>query len=242
MRLYAVLFEDDGMLAVDKPSGLLSVRDRWDREQENLHDLLEARSGAKRYIVHRLDKDTSGVVLFAKTAEAHKSLSLQFETRFVKKEYFALAQGIVEEDSRSLAFPIAEDLRHPGVMITSPLGKHAQTDFAVLERFPRAGYSWLSLKPLTGRTHQVRLHLRCAGHPVAGDPLYGSVEQILLSRLKKRYKLGKDAEEKPLLQRMALHAHRLTVKHPQTQEMLELCAPIPRDIEVTLKYLRRFGV
>ncbi len=237
-----ILIEDAFVLAVDKPSGLLTVRDRWDREQENLHDLLEAKTKQKIYVVHRLDKDTSGVVVFAKTPEAHRELSLQFETRFARKEYFALVRGVVTEESGSMTYPITEDVRNPGVMMTSPLGKSAQTDFSVLERFPRAQYSWLSLRPLTGRTHQVRLHLRSMGYPVVGDTIYGSGDAILLSNLKKRYKLAPEAEERPLLKRLALHAHTLKLKHPKDQSPLEISAPVPKDLEITLRYFRKFGV
>lgn len=236
-----VLFEDAFLLAVDKPSGMLSVPDRWDKKEENLHAVLGDWTKRKIYVVHRLDRDTSGVILFAKTEDSHRHLSLQFETRFARKEYLALAQGIMPEDSGTMAYPIAHNLRNPGIMISSPFGKFAQTDFTVLDRFPKAGYTWVALRPLTGKTHQIRVHLRCAGHPVAGDEVYGSGEKIYLSRLKKRYKVSKDGEEKPLMGRMALHAHTLKIKHPENDKPLEFTAPVPKDMELTLRYLRKLG-
>ncbi len=236
-----VLFEDEHILVIDKPSGLLTVPDRFDKKEENLRDWLRLKQKSEIFVVHRLDKDTSGLVIFAKTEESHRHLSLQFEMRFARKEYLALVQGPMPDASGSLTYAMSEDLRHPGRMLASPLGKSAQTDYTVLESFTKAGYDWLSLRPLTGRTHQIRVHLQAAGYPVVGDAVYGSGDRVLLSRLKRGYKLGKYQEEKPLLCRMALHAHRLCVKHPGTDKTAEFEAPMPKDLEVTLGYLRRFG-
>ncbi len=254
-----ILFEDEAIVAVDKPSGLLTVPDRWDKKEDNLHGLLESRSGKKIWVVHRLDKETSGVVLFAKTSEAHRHLSLQFETHFVRKEYRALAHGLLREDSGSWAYALAEDLRHPGRMVASPVGKFAQTDFKVLERFPKAQVTWLSLSPQTGRTHQIRVHMRCAGHAVIGDDRYGLAKDgIYLSRLKRAYKPSQKYRdtipmaksqlghvpvflEKPLLSRLALHACAVEFKHPTSDRSMTIRAELPKDLELTLKYLKKLG-
>ena len=235
------LFEDESLIVVDKPSGLLTVPDRFDKKSENLREWLQSKRENEIFVVHRLDKDTSGLVIFAKTAEAHRHMSLQFETRSVQKEYLALVQGAMPQPSGSLCYAIAEDPRRLGRMLTNPLGKAAQTEYAVLESFGKAGYDWLSLRPLTGRTHQIRVHLQSAGHSVVGDTAYGSGDPVLLSLLKHRYKLGKDQEEKPLLNRLALHAHRLMLKHPVGDKPMECMAPLLKDLEITLRYLRKLG-
>ncbi len=236
-----ILFEDNGLIAIDKPAGLLTVPDRWDKKAPNAHALLEEKLKAKVFVVHRLDKDTSGVLLFAKDEETHRCLSLQFETRVVRKYYEALARGIPPQDSGCLSYPIAQNPRRPGIMMSSPFGKPSQTEFKVLERFAKAGISHMGLTPLTGRTHQIRLHLQCAGFPVLCDEVYGSSAPLFLSALKRKYKMGKDAVEKPLLSRLALHAAALEFKHPQTKQPMRLEAPLPKDLSVALNYLRKFG-
>ncbi len=237
-----VLFEDEHLVVIDKPSGLLSVPDRWDKDTPHCLALLTVDpSRAQPFVVHRLDKGTSGVVLFAKTPAAHKNLSLQFEARSVLKEYWALVQGIVPESSGSWNDPLAPNPRCPGTMVATPYGKPSRTDYDVVEKFAKARLSWLCVKPQTGRTHQIRVHARCAGHPVVGDVLYGSGEPVFLSRLKKGYKLSRDGEEKPLLGRLALHAGSIEITHPETGSRQTFTAPLAKDLRITLNYLRKFG-
>ncbi len=257
MPLPPILFEDDALIAFDKPSGLLVAPDRWDKKRENLMGLVHARFGSGVANVHRLDADTSGLLLCAKTKPALDFVSGQFQGKTVEKEYAALAVILPVPDAMKVAAPVrdasgmlpdvfqiayalGEDERQPGRMriFKGRGGKPAVTDFQVLERF--GSYAFLACRPLTGRTHQIRLHLAAAGAPVLNDPFYGDPDRtLLLSGLKRRYK-GRD-EEKPLIGRLALHARTLTLTHPVTRERITLSAPLPNDFAVALKYLRKFA-
>lgn len=257
MPLPPILFEDDTMIAFDKPSGLLIAPDRWDKSRENLMGLVHDKMGHGVANVHRLDADTSGLLLCAKTKPALDFLSGQFQSKTVEKKYLALAVVLPVEQAMKVIAPIrdaagtlpdaftveaalGEDERQPGRMrvFKGRGGKACVTEFRVLERFGR--FVLLECRPLTGRTHQIRVHLAAAGAPILNDPFYGDPEiKLLLSELKRRYK-GRD-EEKPLISRLALHASELTLKHPATREPLTLSAPLPHEFEVALKYLRKFG-
>jgi len=258
MPLPPILFEDDSMIAFDKPSGLLIAPDRWDKQRENLMALVHVKYGHGVANVHRLDADTSGLLLCAKTKPALDFLSGQFQGKTVQKKYLAFAVVLpVEEamkvvapvrdatgtlpDSFSVDLALGEDERQPGRMriFKGRGGKESLTEFKVQERFGR--FVFLECHPLTGRTHQIRVHLAAAGAPVLNDPFYGDPEiKLLLSELKRRYK-GRE-EEKPMIARLALHASELTLKHPVTKEPVTLNAPSPHEFEVALKYLRKFAV
>lgn len=257
MPLPPILFEDDTMIAFDKPSGLLIAPDRWDKQRENLMGLVHARYGHGVANVHRLDADTSGLLLCAKTKPALDFLSGQFQSKTVAKKYTALVVVLPIEQAMKVIKPVrdeagmlpesfavdlalGEDERQPGRMrvFKGRGGKACVTEFRVLERFGR--FALLDCLPLTGRTHQIRVHLAAAGAPILNDPFYGDPGiKLLLSELKHRYK-GRD-EEKPLLGRLALHASELTLKHPVTREPVTLQAPLPHEFEIALKYLRKFG-
>ncbi len=226
------------MIAFDKPSGLLVAPDRWDKARVNLMGLIHERFGHQVANVHRLDADTSGVLLCAKTKPALDFLSGQFQGKTVEKRYLALVAGSPPEDSFVVDRPIREDERIPGRMRTVPkAGKASATEFRVLERFGR--FTWLECRPLTGRTHQIRVHLAYAKYPILNDVFYGDPAiQLLLSGLKRGYK-GR-ADERPLIARLALHAAALTVKHPETREAVTIEAPLPNTFEVALKYLRKY--
>lgn len=227
MPLPPVLFEDDAVIAFDKPSGLLVAPDRRDTA-----------------IVHRLDADTSGLVLCAKTKPALDFLSGQFQSKTVAKVYHALIAGLPATDEFTVDLVLKEDEARPGRMcVVKKHGKASVTEFTVLERFPqpagRPGFAWLECRPLTGRTHQIRVHLAASGTPVLNDPLYGDATQLLLSNLKRGYKGRTD--ERPLLARLALHASALTFTHPVTRARQTITAPLPKDLGVALKYLRKFA-
>lgn len=244
MPLPPILFEDEAVIAFDKPGGLLLAPDRRDPSRENLPDLVRARLGPGPALVHRLDEDTSGLVLFAKTKVALDFLSGQFQAKTVGKTYQALTVGIPGPDEFTVDLVMKEDEARPGCMCVVKKHGHASlTEFTVREKFPqpagRAGFALVECRPLTGRPHQVRLHLAVSGAPVLNDPLYGEATQLLLSGLKRGYKGG--LEERPLITRLALHAGGLAFKHPLTRTRLTLTAPLPKDFEVALKYLRKFG-
>lgn len=258
MPLPPILFEDDAMIAFDKPSGLLIAPDRWDKKKENLMGLVHDKYGHGVANVHRLDADTSGLLLCAKTKPALDFLSGQFQGKTVQKSYLAFAVVLPVEEAMKVIAPVrdeagtlpdtftidaalGEDERQPGRMrvFKGRGGKDSVTEFAVQERFGR--FVFLECRPLTGRTHQIRVHLAAAGAPVLNDPFYGDPEiKLLLSDLKRRYK-GRE-EEKPLIARLALHASQLTLKHPISKEPVTLSAPLPHEFEVALKYLRKFAL
>jgi RluA family pseudouridine synthase len=244
MPLPPILFEDDALIAFDKPSGLLIAPDRWDKTRANLMDMVHAKMGHGVANVHRIDADTSGLVLCAKTKPALDFLSGQFQSKTVRKTYYALTAGLPAADEYTVDFVLKEDEAHPGRMcVVKKHGKASVTEFTVRERFPqsagRPGFAWLECRPLTGRTHQIRVHLAASGTPILNDPFYGNETRLLLSGLKRGYK-GRE-EEKPLVARLALHAAALTFTHPLTREPMALAAPLPNDLEVALKYLRKFA-
>ncbi len=233
-----VVHEDEAMIAFDKPSGLLVAPDRWDKSRVNLMGLVHERLGPGVANVHRLDADTSGLLLCAKTKPALDFLSGQFQSKTVAKTYLALVVGAPPQDAFTVDLVLKEDDAAPGRMcVVKRHGKAAVTDFTVLERF--GAFTWLECRPQTGRTHQIRVHLAASGWPILNDPFYGNDTRLLLSDLKRGYK-GRD-EERPLVGRLALHAAGLTVVHPTTRQPITLAAPLPHDLEVALKYLRRFA-
>jgi RluA family pseudouridine synthase len=245
MPLPPVLYEDDALIAFDKPSDLLQAPDRREPSAENLQSLVQARWGSDLATVHRLDPDTSGLVLYAKTKVALDFLSGQFQSKTVTKIYCALTVGVPVTDEFVVDLVMKEDEGRPGRMcVVKKHGKTSLTSFQVLEKFPqsggRPGFAQVECRPATGRPHQVRLHLAEAGTPVLNDALYGyATVQLLLSGLKRGYRASGD--ERPLITRLALHAGGLTFTHPLTREKFTLEAPRPKDFEVALKYLRKFG-
>ena len=239
-----VICENDDFIALNKPSGLLSIPDRKGIEI-SLKVLLKEKYG-DIYTVHRLDKETSGLIVFAKNEIAHKHLSLQFENRQTKKIYQGLVIGSLMDKKGSIVYPLTEHPALNGTMIVhrkarpdGPVGrgKESLTDYEVLEDF--GIYSWLQFQIHTGRTHQIRVHMKETGHPVVCDVLYGDGKPVLVSSLKSKFKLSKDAEEeKPILNRLALHAFQLTFKDI-SGNLIELEAALPKDIRATLQQLAK---
>ena len=254
-----IIFEDDSLIAFDKPSGLLIAPDRWDKKKENLMGLVHDAMGHGVANVHRLDADTSGILLCAKTKPALDFLTGQFQSKTVGKIYLALSVVLPPERAMKLTAPavartaegglpdaftidlgLDDDEHQPGRMrvFRKRGGKPSLTEFTARERFGK--HVLFECRPLTGRTHQIRVHLAAAGAPVLNDPFYGDPgEQLLLSNLKRGYK-GR-ADEKPLISRLALHASELTVKHPVTREPFTITCELPKEFEVALRYLRKFA-
>jgi 23S rRNA pseudouridine1911/1915/1917 synthase len=231
--LDGIVFENDDFIVLNKPSGLLSIPDREGKEA-SLKDLLQEKYG-QIFTVHRLDRDTSGVIVFAKNEETHKHLSRQFEERQTEKIYVGLVIGSPAKKKGSINKPIAENTVKRGIMIIHQRGKESLTDYEVVEDF--GIYSWLQFRIHTGRTHQIRVHMKDIGHPIVCDELYGDGKPILLSGIKSKFKLSKkEEEERPILNRLALHAHKL--KFTDTHgKAFELEAPVPKDIRATLQQL-----
>jgi len=246
-----VLYEDDHVLALDKPAGLLTSPDRYDPQRPNLMKLLHAGIAVGKpwaaarglsYLsnAHRLDFETSGVLLLAKSKAVLVRLADLFGSGTPHKRYVALAGGAPSEPRFEIAAPLAPHPIQPGRMRVDPgRGKASKTIVEVAEQF--RGCVLLHCWPVTGRTHQIRVHLRHVGLPLIGDALYGG-PTLRLSQLKPGYRFKKDREELPLIRRVALHAEQLTLPHPVTGAELVITAPWPKDLTVAVKYLRRYAV
>jgi RluA family pseudouridine synthase len=214
---------------------LLAIRGGFG-EEPYLAQILEPDFG-RLWIVHRLDRETSGVIVFARSAAAHRDLNTQFEGRDVAKVYHALTVGVPpwEKKQVDLALRRDGDRRHRTV-IDAARGKPSLTRFAVLERFP--GFALLEARPRTGRTHQIRAHLRAIGFPIIGDTLYGGDSELLLSMLHAEENVPGTAD-RVLIARAALHALSIAFTHPRTGDPLHFSAPYPDDISHTLQALRK---
>ncbi len=233
---FSILYSDNAILAVDKPAGWLSIPDRWDPDALVIQHALSKEYGAL-FPAHRIDKDTSGVLVFARTAQAHRILNDQFSTRAVEKVYLALVHGEPLEDRWKVELALrADGDREHRTMIDAAKGKSAATIFEVAERF--RGFALIKAMPETGRTHQIRVHLAASSLTIVADPLYGDGAPLLLSELKRKWK-GDAYEEHPLMARTALHAAQITLTHPIRGERLTIESPLPRDFKATLAQLRK---
>ncbi len=232
-----ILWENDDLIGIRKPADMLSIPDRFDPHKPNAFHLLKCRTG-QLFIVHRLDKDTSGVLLFAKHTQAHKAAAALFEKRQVKKLYWAIAEGLPTSDTFEIDMPIARDSRHAGKMTVNKRGKTALTLVTVKEKF--RSFSLLELQPLTGRTHQLRVHLAQIGCPIVGDPLYGSGHTFSIQKVKFHSHPTRDGQEIPLIRRTALHAYSLSFEWEG--RMLCVQANLPSDMEICLKQLRKWNI
>lgn len=239
-----IIFENDDYIAVNKPAGLLSIPDRHNDLLPSLSRWLEQRYG-NIFVIHRLDKDTSGVIVFAKNESAHKFLSSQFQSRYAEKHYLGLVAGQLMQKEGAIDAPIMEHPVKKGKMMIvreqhgkqMKKGKPALTTFRVMESFSL--YTLLDLQIFTGRTHQIRVHLQSIGHPIAMDEVYGNAAPFYLSFIKKKYRVGKSQEEeKPLMSRMALHAIKLAFKDKNGEKRI-LEAPLPKDFQAVVNQLRK---
>jgi len=221
---------------INKPAGMLSIPDRKQSEP-SLKDRLKEKYG-NIYTVHRLDKGTSGVIVFAKDEESHKQLSQLFEGRDVVKKYMGLVHGAVSPATGTIEAAIAEHPAKNGRMITHIKGKTSITDYEVLESFRL--FTWVAFQIHTGRTHQIRVHMQYIGNSIVCDELYGDPAPVLLSDFKKNYKLSKrEEEERPILGRLGLHAAHLSFS--LNGEAFTFEAELPKDLKALLQQLRKRG-
>lgn len=234
-----IIYEDEHLIVVNKQAGLLSIPDRTG-SKESLLGLLERQYG-KIFTVHRLDRETSGILCFARNEAAHRHLSLQFEHHTSDKYYLALVDGVLHHDEGEIDKPIGEHPTISGKMAVVHSGKPSLTFYRVLERFKRFSLAEILIK--TGRTHQIRVHFQSIGYPLAVDALYGRRAAFILSEIKgKSYKSGKyTEEERPMMERTSLHSSRLRLDHPVTGERMEFKAELPKDFAAILNQLRKWG-
>ncbi len=208
-----ILHTDDHLIVINKPAGLPVLPDGWDKDAPYLVKLLEEQFG-KVFVVHRLDKTTSGVMVAARTAEAHRTLNIQFEKHDIEKFYHAITVGVPHWDEKVTKFPLRVNVGHKHrTMVDNKNGVRSETRLKVLKR--GQANALLEAQPMTGRTHQIRVHAYALGYPLLGDVLYSAPETDIIAR-------------------PALHAFSLTFTHPVSNERVTFTAPYPPDFESAL--------
>ena len=235
-KAFEIIFENDDFIALNKSAGLLTIPDRHDETQPSLHKYLK-QEYQEIFIVHRLDRDTSGLILFAKKAESHKHLSRVFEQRKIEKNYLGIIQGSLTIKKSSINEPITEHPFQKGMMTVGKRGKPSITDYEIIEDY--GIFSLIAFNIHSGRTHQIRVHMKFAGHPIICDPLYGDGKPIMLSAFKKKYKLSQhDEEERPMISRLALHSFKLEFNDAHGKKH-SIEAALPKDMRALLKQLKK---
>jgi 23S rRNA pseudouridine955/2504/2580 synthase/23S rRNA pseudouridine1911/1915/1917 synthase len=211
-----ILHQDEHIVLINKPAGLSVLTEGWDPDAPYLRQMLEEKY-ERIWVVHRLDKVTSGVMVFALTAEAHRGLNRQFEKHEVEKVYRAIVEGVPPWNERNARHMLQTNVgRSHRTVVVHKRGKNSETDFKVLKR--GQAEALIEARPKTGRTHQIRVHSSALGFPILGDVLYG-------------------ASESELIERPALHAHTLGFSHPISGEKLSFIANLPADFQAVLKRL-----
>lgn len=234
----AILHEDADLIFIDKPAGLLAIPDRFDPTLPSVKGFLEKKTGEKIFVVHRIDRETSGCMVFAKNEAAHRHLSLQFQEHIAGKFYVGLVHGRLAEEGGTIDLPLVEHPTQAGKMAVAKKGKASRTDYRVVEQWPL--HALVQFRIFTGRTHQIRVHMQSIGHPLLCDPLYGDGQPFLLSSIKRKFNLSKkEEEERPLLSRLALHSYRLVVESPAGEE-ISVEAPLPKDLNAVVQQLRKW--
>ena len=208
--MFEIIYQDPQIIVINKPAPLAVIHEGWDENAPTLQAMLEKQFGGKKiWVVHRLDKGTTGVMVFARTPEAHRHLNTQFERHEVEKIYHAIVEGEPEWDQYSAKHALHANVgRKHRTVVDKHRGKPSETDLRVTQRW--FDYSLIEARPKTGRTHQVRVHCAAMGHPLVGDTLYG-------------------AEPSESIARFALHAQSLSFIHPKSGEKVTFTAAYPAD-------------
>jgi 23S rRNA pseudouridine955/2504/2580 synthase len=228
-----ILYEDDHVIAINKPANLASLHERFDSEKLSVIGMCREVSEEYR-LCHRLDRETSGIMLIAKDAETYRNIAMQFESRSITKIYHALVAGSVELNELSVDLPLYTDSKRR-VQISRKLGKESETVFNTIKKFRH--FTLLSCSPLSGRLHQIRVHAASQNLPLVSDSLYGG-KPALLSAIKRHARVDVD-NEKPMIDRVALHAFSIEFDCPGKGRM-KLEAPYPNDFMVILKLLEKY--
>lgn len=220
-----ILYEDGSLIAVNKPAGMTTIPGNAQERSQSLAGAVEKHTGQKIFVVHRLDRETSGVVVFAKTAEDHKTMNIQFDKKEVGKHYIALVEGACCFEEKEINIPVSKSKSRSRKPALSSKGLEAITRVKVLKR--SGGYSLMEVFPVTGKRHQIRLHLKAIGHPLAFDRLYGRKDPLPVSLI-----TGDPDDIGRMLSRMPLHAKSIEFMHPATGQKIKIEADAPEDLKV----------
>ena len=237
-KRWEIVHEDDYVIVVEKPAPYLTIPDRFDSTIPNVYGMLSS-SRERVFINHRIDKETSGLLMFTKKEAAHKIMSQQFESGLVIKHYEAITLGEPPLEIGQIDLAIGASKRGKKGMVITEKGKASTTKYRVIESW--SSHSYLEVKMLTGRQHQIRVHLQAIGCPLVADKLYGDGRPFLLSEIKRKMNRDREKVELPLLSRHALHASVLGFKHPHSGEKMEFRSKLPKDMRAVVYQLGKRG-
>ncbi|MCK5075762.1 MAG: RluA family pseudouridine synthase [Calditrichia bacterium] len=254
--LIEILYEDNDIIVVNKPAGLLTIPDHWDKEKACLKEILESNlkknnTSGKIFVVHRLDKDTSGVMVFAKNSLAHKNLSLQFENREVSKKYLAVVWGHPFPSEGLIDEPISKKMKKGGQkFVDHKNGLKSQTKYKTIKKYK--DFSLIEAAPFTGRMHQIRVHMAHLGNSLAVDLVYSNPEKIGIEigdikrrafkkNKRNRKNIKKEEETRYIIERLTLHASELSLLHSESKKKLAFSALLPKDFSSLLKQLDKWN-